>query len=77
MIRAGQMLALEKGDVVVSTIGALMYILILESPQHAEDPVCSRVLVLYVADGALLWRSGEVGLMARSALRNGNYRKFE
>ncbi len=68
------MLALEQGDVVHSVVGWPLYMLILES-QAAEDPVCSRVLILD-ADECLTWKTGEVGLVARSALRNGNYEKF-
>ena len=68
-------MTLEAGDVVHSVVGWSLYMLILES-QAVEDPICSRVLILD-ADDCLTWKIGEVGLVARSALRNGNYRKFE
>lgn len=65
---------IEVGGVIRSTRGGYMFILVLES-SVPEDPRCARVLILDCHED-LIWEPGQVGLLAHSALRNGNFEVY-
>ncbi len=67
-------MTIEDGDVIRSIVGFDMYMLVLES-RASEDPICARVLILDCYQ-TIVWTPGEVGLIARSALCNGNFENF-
>ena len=69
------MLKLEKGDVLRSVEGPDMILLIV-SERDEQDQRCVTILVLDACwDTA--WQPGEIGPVARTALRRGGWEKVE